>query len=85
MKENSYVILHNDIDHKNGLLYSYETIKGKDYKDALKKRFGVAFERLYGDDGRYAEVILIKGYFDHENNNIIYKGRKALKLCYSRA
>lgn len=74
-----WVLSFNDIDHKNGLLYGYETIEGKNAKDALLKRFGKEFKRLTGEQGRYANVILIKGYF--ENNTIHCIGNGA-RLCF---
>ena len=77
---NTWVISYNSIESGNSLMYEYETIEGKNAKDALKKRFNKDFKRLTGDDGRYAEVILVKGYF--ENNTIYYKGNGA-RLCYS--
>lgn len=74
-----WVMSFNDIDHKNELLYGYETIEGKTAKDALLKRFNKNFKRLTGEQGRYANVILIKGYF--ENSTIHYTGNGA-RLCF---
>ena len=78
-----YVIMYNSIDNRNSLLYDYETIEGKNPKDALNKRFDVDFERLTGESGRYAEIIIMGGHYDKESNNIYYTG-KGLRLCYSR-
>jgi len=64
-------------------MYGYETIEGKNAKDALKKRFGVNFKRLTGDAGRYAEVILQKGFFISETNSIQLTSNGAM-LCYER-
>ena len=80
---NEYVIMYNEIGHKGELLYDYETIQGKNPKDALKKHFGLNFKRVTGENRRYAEVILMKGFYDHLTNNIVYSGRAA-QLCYSR-
>jgi len=74
-----WVITYNDIDNKNALMYEYETIEGKNSKDALKKRFGKEFKRLTGDSGRYANVILRKGYFE---NNTIHCTTNGAMLCY---
>lgn len=79
-----FVIMYNSIDHGNDLMYDYETIEGKDYKDALKRRFNTDFKRLTGDNGRYAEVILVKGFYDHLINNIVCSNRRPMQLCYSR-
>lgn len=76
-----WVITFNSIEHGSKLIYGYETIEGKNAKDALKKRFNKDFERLTGDNGRYAEIILQKGYF--ENNTIHLTGNGA-KLCFER-
>ena len=65
----------------NELFDEYKTIEGRNALDALKRHFGVEFKRLTGDSGRYAEVILIKGYY--KDNNIYCEGR-CNRLCYSR-
>ena len=78
----SWVIEYNSLDHGNRLIYGYETIEGKNQKDALKKRFGKDFIRLTGDAGRYAEVILCKGYY--ANNTMHYKAN-GIMLCYKVA
>ena len=75
-KINSYVVSFND---KQGLFDEYKTIQGKTAKEALKKAFNKDYKRLTGDAGRYANIILIKGYF--ENNTIHYVG-KYQQLCY---
>ena len=74
-----WVITYNGIDGKDILMNEYETIEGKNAMDALNKKFGKSFERATGDFGRYADVILIKGYF--MNNNIHAAGRPQ-RLCY---
>ena len=56
-----WVITYNSIDNGNALMYEYETIEGKNAKEALKNRFNTGFERLTGDAGRYAEVPGITG------------------------
>jgi len=76
-----WVVTYNSIDNGNSLMYGYETIEGKNAKDALKKRFNIEFQRLTGDNGRYAEVILQKGYF--ENNTIHFTGNGA-RLCFAK-
>jgi hypothetical protein len=76
---NKWVITFNNISHGDKLLYSYETIEGKNAMDALKKRFGRQFKRLTGDSSRFANVILMKGYF--ADNSIHYVG-KCQSLCY---
>lgn len=81
---NKYVIMYNEITHGNKLMYDYETIEGKDPKDALNKHFGIDFKRLTGDSDRYSEVILIKGFYDHLTNNIVYPGKRVTQLCYGR-
>lgn len=78
-----WVITFNCIDHGNSLLYEYETIEGKDAKEALKNRFNREFKRLTGDAGRYAEVILQKGYYIPERNAIQLTSNGAM-LCYER-
>jgi hypothetical protein len=77
----NWVITYNAIDNGDKLIYNLETIEGKNAKDALKTRFKTNFNRLTGDAGRYAEVILQKGYF--ENNTIHLTSNGAL-LCYER-
>jgi hypothetical protein len=75
---NKYVVTYNDTEN---LFDPYKTIEGKNPKDALKKAFNKDYERLTGDRGRYANIILVKGEFDKENNSIIYNGRYQ-RLCY---
>lgn len=82
MKDESWVITYNDIDHGNKLVYDYETISGKNAKDALKKRFGKDFTRLTGDAGRYANVILVKGYYA---NGRIHLANRGVSLCFGIA
>lgn len=77
----SYVITYNDIDVQNILTAKYETIEGKNTKDALQKRFNRKFERLTGERDRYSNVILIKGTYDERRNTILYKGN-GMRLCY---
>lgn len=74
----TWVLTYNDLGG-NSLSSSYETIEGKSAMDALLKRFGRKFQRLTGDAGRYANVILVRGYF--RDNNIHYEG-KYQRLCY---
>jgi len=76
-----WVITFNGIEHGSKLIYGYETIEGKNAKDALKKRFNKDFERLTGDNGRYAEIILQKGYFE---NNTIHLTGNGSRLCFER-
>lgn len=76
---NSYVITYNDIDHGDHLLYEIETIEGKNPMDALKKRFKQPLKRLTGESGRYANVIITRGYFE---NNAIHYCRNCAQLCY---
>jgi hypothetical protein len=78
---NKYVVMYNSIDYGNNLMYDYEVIEGKTPKEALKNRFNKEFKRLTGDDGRYAEVILVKG--DFRDNTVYHKGRYQ-QLCYGR-
>jgi len=80
LKVESFVITYNSIKNGDKLLYGYETIQGKNAKTALKSHFEREFERLYGDAGRYADVIIVKGTF--ENNTIKYSGRKYMPLCF---
>ncbi len=74
---NSYVITFNE---KESILADYKTIEGKTPKEALEKEFGKTFVRLYGEDGRYASIILVKGKF--ENNTIKYSGSRYQQLCF---
>jgi len=76
----TWVIAYNALDHQNNLMYDYETIRGKTAKDALKQRFGRDFTRLTGDAGRYAEIILYKGYFA---DNTIHLSGRGVQLCYA--
>lgn len=78
-----WVITFNSIDNGNVIMYDYETIEGRNAKDALKNRFNREFKRLTGDDGRYAEVILQKGYFVPERDLIRLTSNGAM-LCYKR-
>ena len=76
---NKYVVTY---DSSKSLLSYYQVIEGKNPKDALKKAFNKDYERLTGDAGRYATIILIKGNYDPKGNNIIYTGRRCQRLCY---
>lgn len=76
------MITYNDIDNGNSLGYGYETISGANAKDALTKRFGRSFKRLTGDAGRYANVILVKGYYE---NNRIHLESNGANLCFGIA
>ena len=76
----NFVITYNSIKNGDRLFHEYETIQGKNAKAALKSYFEREFERLYGDAGRYADVIIVKGTF--ENNTIKYSGRKYQELCF---
>lgn len=84
MNKNQWVITYSNIS-KSGtidLLSSYINISGKSALDALYKHFNQKFKRVTGDYGnRYADVILVRGYFDKENNCINYTGRYTC-LCY---
>ena len=75
-KINSYIIMYNN---QGNILDDYDTIQGKTPKDALKKAFNEDYERLTGDAGRYASIILIKGTY--HDNNIYYEGRGS-RLCF---
>ena len=79
-----WVITYNEIGHGQKLIYDYETIEGKNAKDALKKTFGKEFNRLTGDAGRYAQIILVRGEYNAQKNRIEYNGRYQL-LCYALA
>jgi len=76
MKINKYVVTY---DVNKGLFDDYAVLEGKTPKEALKNAFNKDYERLTGDSGRYATIILIKG--DFKNNTIMYEGR-AIKLCF---
>jgi hypothetical protein len=76
----SYVITYSDYG-KNSLTDAYETIQGKNPVDALKKRFDKNFKRVNGEQGRYSNVIVVKGHYDEKKNNIVYRG-KYIRLCY---
>ena len=73
---NKYIIMFTDTMK---LMDEYKVIEGKDAKGALKKAFGCSFRRLYGNDGRRADVIMVKG--DFKNNTIFPSGRYQ-ELCY---
>lgn len=73
---NSYVVLYND---SKGLFDDNEMIEGKTAKEALKKAYNKNYKRLTGDAGRYANIILIKGYFE---NNVIHYDGKYNQLCF---
>lgn len=77
----NYVVMYNNIDSKNVLTQRYETIQGKNPKDALKNRFNMKFEYLTGEKDRYSNVILIKGTYDEKRNTIKYVGN-GKRLCY---
>lgn len=78
----NFVVTFNNIDSQNTLVDPYENIQGKNYLDALEKRFSKQFKRLMGDDGRYANVIIVKGTYDKDNNMIYYSGKRCVRLCY---
>jgi hypothetical protein len=58
---------------------AYQVIEGKTPKLALETAFKKKFKRVYGDEGRYASIILVKG--DFKNNTIIPDGRYQM-LCF---
>jgi len=76
---NNYVITYNAIKNGDRLFNDYETITGKTAKEALKNHFRRDFQRLFGEDGRYADAIIVKGTF--ENNVIRYIGMYQ-QLCF---
>ena len=75
---NKYVITY---DSQKNILDDYQIIEGKNPKEALKKAFNKDYKRLTGEASRYATIILVKGDYNKQSNNIIYKGRYQL-LCY---
>lgn len=75
---NSYVVTYDD---SVGLFDDYKVIQGKTPKEALKQAYNREFNRLTGDAGRYANVILLKGTYDKESNTIRYDGR-GQRLCF---
>ncbi|MEG0898375.1 MAG: hypothetical protein RSF40_01515 [Oscillospiraceae bacterium] len=77
---NKYIVVFNDL-RNNPLNEDYETIEGETAKQALKNRFKQNFKRLYGDEGRCAEIILVKGYFE---NNTIHPDGRYIQLCFKR-
>lgn len=79
---NKYVMTFNSIKNGDSLFIDYETIEGRTPKEALKSHFNKEFQRLTGDAGRYATVILVKGTYDKEKNNLHYSGRYQ-QLCFS--
>ena len=74
---NKYVIMY---DSSKSIFSEYETIEGKTPKDALKKHFNKDFERLTGDAGRFATIILVKG--ELRGKTIYYPGKKCQRLCF---
>lgn len=76
-----WVITYNQIDHGHSVFYDYETIEGKNPRDALQKRFKTDFKRLTGDSGSHAEVILQKGFFER---NMLHFTSNGAMLCYER-
>jgi hypothetical protein len=77
---NKYVITYSEYG-QNTLTNEHETIEGKNPIDALKKRFNKDFKKVFGEQGRYSNIILVKGWFDQKNNNLHYEGRYQ-RLCY---
>jgi len=75
---NKYIVKY---DSRKSIFDDYQVIEGKNPKDALKKAFNKDYMRLTGEASRYATIILVKGDYDKQSNNIIYKGRYQL-LCY---
>lgn len=78
---NTWVIMFANIGNNTGLFADYETIQGKTAMEALKAKFNREFQRLTGDMGRYANIILVKGSYDKSSNTLHYKGRYQ-SLCY---
>jgi hypothetical protein len=72
---NSYVITYCD---GMPLLTAYETIQGNTPKDALKRKYNKDFRRVTGDESRYADVILQRGYMRDERT-LITQGNQT---CY---
>jgi hypothetical protein len=81
----NWVITLNTIDNGSSLFCGYEAITGKNILDALQNRFGVPFRRMAGEEGRYAEIILVKGTLSDCGGypQIRYSG-KYQQLCYGR-
>jgi hypothetical protein len=76
-----YVVTYSEYG-RNTLTDDYETIEGKTPINALEKRFNRKFKRVTGDAGRHANVIISKGYYNKESNNIYFEGKKFTRLCY---
>jgi len=74
---NKYIVMYN---RNKNLLDDYQVIEGKNPKDALKRAFSLNYERLTGEQSKYASIILVKG--DFRNNTIYYEGRHQ-QLCYT--
>jgi len=74
---NKYVVMYN---RNKNLLDDYQVIEGKNPKDALKRAFSLNYERLTGEQSKYASIILVKG--DFRNNTMYYEGRHQ-QLCYT--
>ena len=67
---------------KNGSLFDeYEHIQGKNPKEALKNHYNLDFKRAYGDEGRYADVILLKG---HIKDRTIYPDGRYTQMCFRK-
>lgn len=78
---NTWVVMFANIGSNTGLFADYEVIEGKTAMEALKARFNKEFQRLTGDMGRYASIILVKGSYDKSCNTLHYNG-KYQRLCY---
>ena len=78
------VITYNDLGGNNNLFGGYENIQGKTAKEAIEKRFEKKFKRLTGEQGRYANIIVLKGTYNKDRNEIQYKG-KYTSLCFGIA
>lgn len=78
-----FVITFNQIDNGNSLNYGYETILGKNAKDALQRRFNKPFNRAYGEAGRYADIIIVKGVYSAETRSIKCNSTKYTQLCFA--
>ena len=76
---NKYVITY----HNNMKLYdsSYIVISGKNAITALYNYYHCHFKRVYNDNKKYADIILIKG--DFKNNTIMPDGAYRA-YCYNK-
>jgi len=73
---NNYVIMYGSAE---SIYSNLKEIQGKTPIEALKNAYNKDYIKVYGDESRYSDMILIRGTI--KNNTLIYEG-KGTRLCF---